>query len=111
MYQPARWLPDPDWMTIFGPLFRPGPRVPLRRERWELADGDFVDVDRLSGPSDAPLLLALHGLEGSSSSHYLRGLLAQARCLLQLLRRRSQRALALLDLFPQRLGLARDRLH
>ncbi len=88
MYQPARWLPDPDWMTIFGPLFRPGPRVPLRRERWELADGDFVDVDRLSGPSDAPLLLALHGLEGSSSSHYLRGLLAQARA-------RGWRALAL----------------
>jgi len=66
-------------MTVFGPLFRPGPRVPLRRERWELADGDFVDVDRMDGPSGAPLLVALHGLEGSSSAHYIRGLLAQAR--------------------------------
>jgi len=88
MYEPARWLPGPNLMTIFGPILRAGPRVPLRRERWELADGDFVDVDRLSGPRDAPLLLALHGLEGSSSSHYLRGLLAQAQA-------RGWRALAL----------------
>jgi predicted alpha/beta-fold hydrolase len=66
-------------MTILGPVFRPPPHVALTRERWELADGDFVDVDRLAGPADAPLLLALHGLEGSSSAHYSRGLLACAR--------------------------------
>lgn len=50
-----------------------------RRERWELRDGDFVDVDRVEGPRDAPLLVVLHGLEGSSSSHYVRGLLRQGR--------------------------------
>lgn len=88
MYVPARWLFGPNMMTVFGPLFRPGPRVPVARERWELSDGDFVDVDRLAGPRDAPLLLALHGLEGSSSAHYIRGLLAQARA-------RGWRALAL----------------
>jgi len=88
MYQPARWLFGPNLMTIFGPLFRPGPRVSVSRERWELSDGDFVDVDRMPGPRDAPLLLALHGLEGSSSAHYVRGLLAQAR-------KRGWRALAL----------------
>jgi predicted alpha/beta-fold hydrolase len=66
-------------MTVLGPLFRPPPEVATERERWELEDGDFVDVDRLQGPRDAPLLLALHGLEGSSSAHYLRGLLACAR--------------------------------
>lgn len=88
MYQPARWLPDPNLMTIFGPLLRPGPRLPLRRERWELPDGDFVDVDRLPGPPRSPLLVALHGLEGSSSAHYIRGLLSQAS-------RRGWRGLAL----------------
>jgi uncharacterized protein len=88
MYAPARWLFGPNLMTIFGPLFRPGPRVPVSRERWELSDGDFVDVDRMAGRRDAPLLLALHGLEGSSSAHYVRGLLAQARM-------RGWRALAL----------------
>ena len=88
MYAPARWLFGPNLMTIFGPLLRPGPRVPVTRERWELPDGDFVDVDRMAGPRDAPLLLALHGLEGSSSAHYVRGTLAQARA-------RGWRALAL----------------
>ena len=88
MYEPARWLFGPNLMTIFGPLFRPGPHVPVSRERWELSDGDFVDVDRMAGPRDAPLLVALHGLEGSSSAHYVRGLLAQARM-------RGWRALAL----------------
>ena len=88
MYAPARWLFGPNLMTVFGPLFRPGPRVSVARERWELSDGDFVDVDRMPGPRDAPLLLALHGLEGSSSAHYVRGLLAQART-------RDWRALAL----------------
>jgi predicted alpha/beta-fold hydrolase len=66
-------------MTVFGPLFRRAPRVPLSRERWELPDGDFVDVDRMAGPRKAPLFVALHGLEGDSSAHYICGLLAQAR--------------------------------
>jgi hypothetical protein len=78
-YRPARWMPGPDAMTVFGALLRPPPAVATERERWELADGDFVDVDRLRGAADAPMLLALHGLEGSSSAHYLRGLLACAR--------------------------------
>src|SRR6266481_2608217 len=78
-FEPLRWLRGSHAQTVFGTLLRPGPRPPLRRERWELSDGDFLDVDRLEGPTAAPLLLVLHGLEGSSSSHYVRGLLAQAR--------------------------------
>jgi predicted alpha/beta-fold hydrolase len=42
-------------------------------------DGDFVDLDWLDGPPDAPFLVVLHGLEGSCESHYVRGLLALAR--------------------------------
>lgn len=78
-FEPLRWMRGRHAQTMFGTLFRPGPRVPLRRERWELPDGDFLDVDRLDGPAAAPLLLVLHGLEGSSSSHYVRGVLSQAR--------------------------------
>src|SRR5438552_2686603 len=66
--------------TIWGPLFR-RLRLPLRRERLDLPDGDFVDLDWVddSVASDAPLVLVLHGLEGSSSSHYALGLLEGAR--------------------------------
>jgi predicted alpha/beta-fold hydrolase len=78
-FEPLRWLRGPHGQTVFGTLLRRGPRLPLRRERWELSDGDFLDVDRLDGRREAPLLIVLHGLEGSASSHYVRGLLAQAR--------------------------------
>jgi uncharacterized protein len=51
------------------------------RERFDTPDGDFVDVDWLGGPAGAPVLLVLHGLEGTLRSHYIGGLfrLAAAR--------------------------------
>jgi len=53
----------------------------VTRERFETPDGDFVDVDWRTGRAGAPLLLVLHGLEGSARSHYIGGLfeLAAAR--------------------------------
>lgn len=44
------------------------------------SDGDFVDLDWLAAPAStaAPLLLVLHGLEGSCRSHYVQGLLGLA---------------------------------
>ncbi len=79
-YAPARWLPGGHAMTVFANLARPFPRPAPRRERWELPDGDFVDVDRHPGPSpEAPVVLVCHGLEGSSRAPYVRGLVAAAR--------------------------------
>jgi len=50
------------------------------RQRVELPDGDFVDVDWAGGnPADGPIVLLLHGLEGSSDSSYVRGLLRQVQ--------------------------------
>jgi predicted alpha/beta-fold hydrolase len=60
--------------TIRAALFPP-PRVPLRRERWETPDGDFIDVD-FAGEGER-LAVLFHGLEGCSDSHYAR-LLARA---------------------------------
>ena len=52
----------------------------MRRERLATPDGDFVDLDWLDADATAgaPLLLVLHGLEGSTASHYVRALLARA---------------------------------
>lgn len=47
----------------------------LRRERVATPDRDFVDLDWLEGSPGAPLVLLLHGLEGSARSHYVVGLL------------------------------------
>ena len=57
-------------------------RIKLRRENLELPDGDVTVVDWMdSGPgpdSGAPILIILHGLEGSADSPYARMLLKAA---------------------------------
>jgi uncharacterized protein len=72
-FRPAWWLPGGHLQTLWPNLARPRPRLRLRRSRWELPDGDFLDLDWTFGDSPATVLL-LHGLEGSSGSHYARGL-------------------------------------
>ena len=43
------------------------------RERVETPDGDFLDLDWAPDPgAEAPIVLVLHGLEGSSSRRYVR---------------------------------------
>ncbi len=50
-------------------------RLPhLTRERVELEDGDFIDL-AWSGPEDGPIILFMHGLEGSLQSHYVGGIM------------------------------------
>src|SRR5574342_473585 len=78
-YRPPFWYRGRHLQTLWGPLFRHWRPPPLRRERLETPDGDFVDLDWLEGPPrDAPLVLVLHGREGSARSHYARGLLLGA---------------------------------
>jgi len=60
--------------TLWPYLFRRMPRVELRRERLGLPDGDFLDLDWTEN-SHGPIVIVLHGLEGSSDSKYARGLL------------------------------------
>ena len=69
------WLPGGHLQTILPSLLRP-PSVPLRRERWDTPDGDFVDVDFCGHPEAAQTLVLFHGLEGCSDSHYARAIAA-----------------------------------
>lgn len=70
------WARGAHRQTLWPPLIRWYPRPAVTRERIELADGDFIDLDWLKTDHvDGPLLLILHGLEGSSRSPYARGLL------------------------------------
>ena len=92
-YAPARWLRGAHAMTVFASVARVFPRPRARRERWELPDGDFLDLDRYAPASatgamdgapvrrrtaDAPVLVVCHGLEGSSQAPYVRGLVGLA---------------------------------
>ena len=77
-FRPAWWLPGPHLQTLFGSLCRKPAQLQRQRERLWLEDGDFLDLD-WHGPhaANAPLVLVLHGLTGSSSSHYVLGLQQQ----------------------------------
>ena len=74
-FRPAWWLPGPHLQTLWPVLDPLRPRPRLIRERLELPDGDFLELDWLP-KGDGPLVMVIHGLEGSSRSGYARGLLA-----------------------------------
>jgi predicted alpha/beta-fold hydrolase len=74
-FRAAWWLPTAHLQTLWPTLCRRGPKPPMLRERLELPDGDFLDID-WTLTKKGPIVLILHGLEGSSDSGYARGLLA-----------------------------------
>ena len=77
MHYPAPlWLPSGHLQTIYPALAIGKPEVAYRRERFDAADGDFVDVDFVDGQPGQPFVVLFHGLEGSSGSHYARALMA-----------------------------------
>ena len=77
-FVPARGLASPHAQTIYASIARPSLVPPLQRARWELPDGDFVDLDSFEGPAGAPHVVALHGLEGSSRAGYITAILRGA---------------------------------
>lgn len=74
-FQPAFGLSNPHLQTLWGPFIRRQPGLTRTRERLWLADGDFLDLD-WHGPhsAQAPVVVVLHGLTGSSQSPYVIGL-------------------------------------
>jgi predicted alpha/beta-fold hydrolase len=63
---------------MWGRFFRHTPPLHTRVERWDTEDDDFIDIVRLDAARGRPRLLILHGLEGTSQSHYARGLFLEA---------------------------------
>jgi len=68
-FKPAWWLPSPHLQTLWPVMFRRRSVPDLSHERFELNDGDFVDLC-WSRKTDRPVVIVLHGLEGSVHSHY-----------------------------------------
>src|SRR5690349_19273842 len=72
-FEPAWWCRNRHLQTILPNRLRPRPAIVFRRERIELPDGDFVDID-WTPRANGPVVLLLHGLQGSSRSRYAAGL-------------------------------------
>lgn len=73
-FRPAWWLPGPHLQTIWARMARPRSRLRYRRDVLLTPDGDDLVIDHLDGPPGGPLVVLLHGLEGSSHSVYAQGI-------------------------------------
>ena len=71
-YKGNKWNKNKHLETIIPALFR---NIPIKytRERLELDDGDFIDLDWKFKNNNKKLLILFHGLEGSSNSQYIKG--------------------------------------
>lgn len=75
-YHCARWLRNPHVNTILPTLTRKVNGVNYRRSRIDTPDGDYMDLD-WSKIGSRKVVVVLHGLEGSSDRHYIRGVVKQ----------------------------------
>lgn len=72
-YKPTPFLFNGHLETIIPSAFRKIENVSYTRERLEIPDGDFLDLDWLKGHGKK-LVIITHGLEGSSARHYVKGM-------------------------------------
>lgn len=80
VFEPAWWLKNPHAQTLWGKLARRAGKIRTTTECLTAPDGDYIELQHLDGRSEhAPRVLLLHGLEGSTRSHYVGGLLGEAR--------------------------------
>ena len=72
-FEPSRWAAGPNAQTLIARVLRSKAGPSFERERFNTPDGDFLDVDWGPDPGPAaPIVLILHGLEGSSRRRYVR---------------------------------------
>lgn len=75
-YRPPKWQFNAHVQTIYPSLFRKIP-VTYQRERVELPDSDFLDLDwsLVHKQRGKKLVIVTHGLEGDSTRHYVTGMI------------------------------------
>ncbi len=72
-YRPPYYYRNGHISTLLPAIFRKVPEVTYTRERLELPDGDFLDLD-WSRTRARKVIILSHGLEGSADRGYMRGL-------------------------------------
>ncbi len=80
-YSAPIWLPGGNAQTIYPYLLKTKKLINYRRQRWELDDGDFIDIDWMDGKKEMPLVVFFHGLEGDSDSHYVLSMMSELKSL------------------------------
>lgn len=73
-FKPAWWLKNSHMQTLWPQVTRYHAKIKMRKERFELRDGDFLDLV-WAGEGDGPIVVVLHGIGGSIKSPYATGTL------------------------------------
>jgi uncharacterized protein len=77
-FAPSAWAPGPHLQTLVARILRARNGLIYRRERVPTPDDDFLDLDWGPDPGpEAPIVLVLHGLEGSSRRGYVTNVCAE----------------------------------
>lgn len=88
-FKAAWWLPNGNAQTIWASKIPRQSQVKYTYERFMLPDGDQTFVawhpinanTELSAQSTTPIVVVLHGLEGSAQSYYAKGIMNEIRAL------------------------------
>lgn len=72
-YRPAFWFRNGHWATMYASKLRRLNSPYTSRERLELPDGDFLDLDLIQQANSSKYCLLLHGLEGDANRVYMKG--------------------------------------
>jgi len=74
IYQPPLLFRNGHFSTIYSAKIRIAPHLIQKRERLNLLDGDFIDLDwSYSSSKTEKLVILLHGLEGNAQRTYIQG--------------------------------------
>lgn len=76
-YRPPVLFRNGHFSTIYSSKLRLAPKVEQTRERIQLSDGDFIDLDwSYAKTATQQLVILLHGLEGNAQRTYIKGIAA-----------------------------------
>lgn len=76
-FRPAWWLRNRHLQTIAPKYLRKSLQIESHDQRLNLPDGDFLTLSwtELPHTNNKPIVIILHGLEGSKDSHYAKGMM------------------------------------
>ncbi|MDN3722964.1 alpha/beta fold hydrolase [Aequorivita sp. SDUM287046] len=73
-YKPKFPFKNGHFSTIYSAKLRPSPKLVQQRERLQLHDGDFMDIDwSFTEKPSRKVAILLHGLEGNAQRTYIKG--------------------------------------
>lgn len=73
-YKEVWWLKNPHSQTIFASVLGRKDNLVFKKNTIQLTDGDFIELYHYGNQKADKLVLLMHGLEGTQTSHYVQSI-------------------------------------